>query len=258
MDICRIVRGKSRLLVSIPHAGTHLPPEIEKRMTAAGRAQPDTDWHLERLYSFVSDLDATLLVATHSRYVTDLNRPPNDAPLYPGLAETGVCPVETFDGRPLWRAKQAPGPGEVAERIEQYWRPYHQRLRAELDALRARHGSVVLWDAHSIRSRVPRLFAGELPVLNIGTNDGHACDEGLAGRLLGFALGLPNCTAVLDGRFKGGHITRAYGDPLHGIDAVQLELAQRAYMDEATGAYLPARARQIRPALRALLELVLS
>lgn len=255
MDLFRIRPGRSRLLVTIPHAGTHVPPALAARLTAAGRALPDTDWHVERLYDFLVDLGATVMVATHSRYVVDLNRPADDAPLYPGLAGPGLCPAETFDGRPVWRKGEAPGADEVAERVRRYWQPWHERLRAELDAIRARHGSAVLWDAHSIRSRVPRLFAGELPVLNIGTNDGRSCREELASRLLGWAVAASGFSAVLDGRFKGGHATRHYGVPAQGVDAVQLELAQRSYMDEATGVYLPAKARVVRPALRALLEI---
>ncbi len=257
MEVYRLIPGNTRLLVSIPHAGTVLPPALAARMTSAARALPDTDWHVDRLYDFLADMGASVLTATHSRYVIDLNRPPDDSPLYPGLTASGLCPVETFDGQPVWRARQAPGAAEIADRVTQYWQPYHDRLRAELDRLRARHGSAVLWDAHSIRSQVPRLFAGDLPVLNLGTNDGRSCDGGLAARLLGYAVGIPDCTAVLDGRFKGGYITRTYGDPSAGIDAVQLELAQRSYMDESSREYLPAAARRIRPSLRALLQIAM-
>jgi len=255
VDTFRLVRGATRLLVSIPHAGTHVPPAIAARITAAARTLPDTDWHVDRLYGFLADMGANILTATHSRYVVDLNRPPDDAPLYPGLAGSGLCPVETFDGKPVWRSRQAPSAAEIADRTARYWQPYHDCLRAELEELRSRHGSAVLWDAHSIRSRVPRLFLGDLPVLNLGTNDGRSCDEDLAARLFGYAVGIRGCTAVLDGRFKGGYITRTYGAPSGGIDAVQLELAQRSYMDETTREYLPAAARRIRPGLRGLLEI---
>ncbi len=255
MDTYRLIPGSTRLLVSIPHSGTFVPPEIAVRMTGGARTLPDTDWHVDRLYDFLGDMGASVLIATHSRYVVDLNRPADDSPLYPGQTETGVCPVETFRGEPIWRPQQAPTLDEVPERIRRYWQPYHDRLRTELDRLRALHGSVVLWDAHSIRSRVPRLFAGDLPVLNIGTNDGRSCDADLAARLLAYAVGIPKCTAVLNGRFKGGYITRAYGNPASGINAVQLEFAQRSYMDEKSCEYLPDRARQIRASLQGLLEI---
>ncbi len=257
MDIYRLIPGSSHLLVSIPHAGTYVPPAIAARMTQAARTLPDTDWHVDRLYDFLVDSGATVLVATHSRYVVDLNRPADDSALYPGLGGTGLCPVETFDGDPIWLPQSAPATAEIADRVARYWEPYHACLRAELGKLRLRHGSVVLWDAHSIRSQVPRLFAGALPVLNLGTNDGRSCAPELAARLLGCALGVPHCTAVLDGRFKGGYITRAYGDPASSINAVQLELAQRSYMDERSLEYLPEAARQIRSSLRALLEIAM-
>jgi N-formylglutamate deformylase len=257
MEPFRLARGTTRLLLSIPHAGTHVPAELARRMTPAARALPDTDWHVERLYDFAGALGATVLVATHSRYVIDVNRPPDDTPLYPGLAGSGLCPAETFAGEPVWRDGATPDAAEIAARVERWWRPYHECLRAELDALVGRHGSAVLWDAHSIASRVPRLFAGELPVVNLGTNDGRACEPALAARLLGRALGVPGLTAVLDGRFKGGYITRHYGDPARGVNAIQLELAQRSYMDEATRTFLPARAEPMRALIRALLAIAL-
>jgi N-formylglutamate deformylase len=255
MDLYRLIPGTTRLLVSIPHSGTFLPSAFDSQLTDDARPLPDTDWYVDRLYDFLKDLGATVLIATHSRYVVDLNRPPDDAPLYPGMAGSGIVPVETFAGHPIWRPGNAPDAADVRTRIARYWQPYHDRLRAELHALRSRHGSAVLWDAHSIKSQVPRLFTGDLPVLNFGTNDGRSCDQDLAARLLGHAQGIPHFTAVLDGRFKGGYITRAYGDPADGINAVQLELAQRSYMDETTGAWLPDRAQQIAAVLRALVEI---
>ncbi len=255
MDLYRLIPGTTRLLVSIPHSGTFLPPDIDSQMTDRARSLPDTDWHVDRLYDFLEDLGATVLVATHSRYVVDLNRPPGDAPLYPGMTGSSVVPIGTFDGHPIWRSGSVPDAAGVRARIARYWEPYHERLRAELNALRSRHGSAVLWDAHSIKSQVPSLFAGDLPVLNFGTNDGRSCGDSLAARLLSYAQGIPQFTAVRDGRFKGGYITRAYGDPACGINAVQLELAQRSYMDETTGAYLPEESRQIGAVLRALVAI---
>jgi len=255
VDLYRLIPGTARLLVSIPHSGTFLPPAIEAQMSHQARALPDTDWHVDRLYDFLPGLGATVLIATHSRYVVDLNRPPDDSPLYPGMTGSGLVPAETFTGHAIWQSGHSPGAADVEARVTRYWQPYHERLRQELDAIRARHGSAVLWDAHSIRSQVPRLFGGELPVLNFGTNDGQSCRSGLAARLLGHARSVPQYPAVLDGRFKGGYITRTYGDPAGGIDAIQLELAQRSYMDETTGAYLPDRARQIVAVLRALVDM---
>lgn len=255
MESFLFMPGRTRLLVSIPHAGTALPAGMAARMTAAGRALPDTDWHLPRLYDFLQEAGASVLVATQSRYVVDLNRPADDAPLYPGQAGSGLCPLQTFDGEDIWLPGEAPGPAEVAGRVRVWWQPYHQRLREALEALRERHGSAVLWDAHSIRSRLPRLFEGELPVLNFGSNGGRSCGPGLLAALLAAARAAPAYPMVLDGRFKGGHITRAYGDPARGVHAVQLELAQRSYMDEASAEYRAGLAQDLRPLLREFIRI---
>jgi len=222
-------------------------------MTPAARVLPDTDWHVDRLYDFLDAFDATVLVATHSRYVIDLNRPPDGGALYPGQAESGLCPTLTFAGEHIYDGAAPDAPERERRRVA-YWQPYHDRLRAELDRLRAAHARVVLWDAHSIRSEVPALFGGELPVLNLGTHSGRACDNELAAALFAVAQNVSHYPAVLNGRFTGGHITRAYGDPERGVHAVQLELAQRSYMCE-----LPPfdfdrqRAGDLRPVLQALL-----
>jgi N-formylglutamate amidohydrolase len=251
-DVYRFVEGDSPLLVSVPHDGRLIPKEQRAQMTEAGLAIPDTDWHVAQLYGFVAERGASLLVARYSRYVVDLNRPPDDGSLYEGQVATGLCPRYTFAGKPLYRDDAPVSKGEVAERVERYWRPYHARLAAALDELRARHGRVFLWDAHSIPSRVPRLFDGELPVLNLGNFDDRSCDPGLAQEIRDMASASPY-ESVLNGRFKGGYITRHYGDPADGVQAMQLELAQRAYMDEATLDFDPVRADRLRETLGVLL-----
>lgn len=251
-------RGSAPLLVSIPHAGTHLPPAIAARLSEHGRQVPDTDWHLERLYGFARELGATLLVATHSRYVIDLNRPPDDASLYPGQNVTGLCPVDSFDELALYPAGDVPDAAEVAARRDAVWAPYHAQLREELDRLRQAHGRVVLWEAHSIRSVLPRFFQGRLPDLNLGTANGNSCDPALASRLLAIAREAQGYSSVLNGRFKGGYITRQYGAPAHGIHAVQLELTQCSYMQESLPFdYLPDEAARLQPVLRSLLQAAL-
>ena len=254
----RFHQGSAPLLVSIPHGGVYLPPLLAERLSPEARAVPDTDWHLERLYAFAKDLGASVLAATHSRYVIDLNRPPDGASLYPGQNVTGLCPVDTFDETPLYPLGDLPGPDEIAARRAAVWAPYHAQLRAELERIRAAHGVAVLWDAHSIRSVLPRFFEGKLPDLNLGTADGASCAPALAQELLRIAQSAPGYTAVLNGRFKGGHITRHYGAPARNIHAVQLEMTQCSYMQEAPPfAYLPERAEQVRPHLRRLLEAAL-
>ncbi|PZQ77244.1 MAG: N-formylglutamate deformylase [Variovorax paradoxus] len=255
----RFRAGTRPLLISMPHVGTHLPPALAARLTDEARQVPDTDWHLERLYDFADELGASVLVATHSRYVIDLNRPPDGASLYPGQSVTGLCPVDTFDDTQLYAAGDVPGEAEIAARREALWQPYHDQLAAELARLKALHGVVALWDAHSIRSVLPRFFDGKLPDLNLGTADGASCDPALAAQLLAIAQSNPAYTGVLNGRFKGGHITRRYGDPAGGVHAVQLEMTQCSYMQEALPFdYLPAVAAGVQPQVRRMLEAVLA
>lgn len=251
--------GTEPLLVSIPHMGTYLPPGLASRLTDEACQVPDTDWHLNRLYAFAWELGASVLMATYSRYVVDLNRPRDGSSLYPGQSVSGLCPVDTFDGTALYRAEQGPGASEVEERVDALWQPYHDQLRSELMRLRERHGIAMLWDAHSIRSVLPRFFAGKLPDLNLGTNDGASCDPELAGTLMNIAGSVPGHSAVLNGRYKGGHITRHFGCPDKDIHAVQLELTQCSYMMESLPFdYVPERAELIEPHLRRLLVAVLA
>ena len=241
--------GRSPLLVSIPHAGTYVPPEIGTRFSPAGRDVPDTDWHVDKLYGFLAAQDVTMLTATHSRYVVDLNRAPNGVLLYPGQAETGICPTETFAGAPIYDAAP-PDAAETAARVATYWQPYHAALRAEIDRLRTLHGVVHVLDGHSIHGTIPRLFAGDLPDLNVGTNGGASAGTALTKRVLA-ALSGQGFTHVLNGRFKGGAITRSYGAPALGVHVVQLEMAWRAYLDEAAPThFVPARAAPLVDVLR--------
>lgn len=245
--------GSAPLLISLPHDGTALPDDLAARMTPSARRVPDTDWHVSRLYAFARDLDASVLAPTHSRYVVDLNRPPDDVSLYPGQNTTGLCPTVQFSGEPVYLDGQQPTPEEVAARVERYWKPYHQALRAEIDRLREAHGRVVLWEGHSIRSVVPFLFEGRLPDFNLGTADGASCSPVLQAGLSEVLAAHGRYTHVVNGRFKGGYITRHYGDPRANVDAVQLELAQANYMDEERFDYLPERAAATQTVLRELL-----
>jgi N-formylglutamate deformylase len=252
MELFKWRAGKTPLLVSMPHTGTHVPDWLFARLTPAARALPDTDWHLEPLYNFLDELGASVLIATHSRYVVDLNRPPDNANLYPGQDTTGVVPVDTFHKEPLYLHGQEVSEPEIAGRIAKYWQPYHARLAHELVRLKDRSGYALLWDAHSIFSEVPRLFKGRLPDLNLGTADGKSCAPGIGEALLSEVHGY---SIVLNGRFKGGYITRRYGDPANGVHAVQLEMAEAIYMQEAPPYRLREDlAKELRPQLRRLLE----
>ena len=226
-----IERGGAPLVVSVPHSGTEIPETIERTLVSTWLSRKDADWYVDRLYDFARALDATVVRTSISRTVIDVNRPPDGASLYPGLTTTGLCPTTTFDQQPLYRAGYAPSEAQVAERRERFHAPYHAALAAELARLRERHSKVVLYDAHSIRSVVPALFAGELPVFNIGTNDGLSCDARLE-RTIAELCAASGRSHVVNGRFKGGYITRHYGRPAEGVHAVQMELACRSYLPE--------------------------
>jgi N-formylglutamate deformylase len=249
-------RGNAKLVISVPHAGTFIPDNIKQNLTPIGQKAIDTDWHVDKLYDFAKTLDVTLLIATHSRTVVDLNRAPSNTPLYPGQAETTICPTETFDGEPLY-ATAPPTPADIAERVKTYWQPYHDTLAAELARIKTLHGSARLLDGHSIRQSIPRLFEGKLPDLNFGTNSGRSADKTLVDRALDATADSP-FSQVLDGRFRGGHITRHYGRPAENIQAIQLELAQTTYMDEAEPhRFSPGRAENLVATLAKLVAALL-
>jgi N-formylglutamate deformylase len=252
-------QGTLPLLISIPHAGTFIPDDIAATMTPDARFVDDCDWHLERLYDFAVGLGASMIVPSHARYVVDLNRPPDNENLYPGQDTTGLVPVDTFDKAPLYPAGGLPDADEIARRRDLYWRPYHDALQGEIARLKREHGRVLLWEAHSIRSQVPRFFEGRLPDFNLGTANGASATPGLAEALAACVNAHGGFTAVANGRFKGGYITRQYGVPDTGVQAVQLELAQITYMEEARPyAYDDARAAQVVPLLRTLVETALA
>ena len=248
-------RGTAPLLVSVPHAGTALPAALRERLLPRAADVEDTDWHLERLYAFVRELGASLIVPHYSRYVIDLNRPREDTPMYPGVNNTGLAPTRFFSGDALYRGGCEPDAGEIAERVTRYWQPYHDALAAELARLRAAHGHAVLFDAHSIKSELPWLFEGTLTHLNLGTAGGSSCAPTLAAALATVLGAQQRWGHVIDGRFKGGHITRRYGLPAQQWHAVQLEMCWRCYLDESRPAEWSAeRAADVAPLLHALVQ----
>ncbi|MFC5576556.1 N-formylglutamate deformylase [Lysobacter niabensis] len=254
-DIFELHRGTAPLLVSLPHNGSEIPPELAGRMVERARIAPDTDWHVARLYGFARELGASMLVPRYSRYVIDLNRPPDDTSLYPGQNTTGLCPAVQFTGEPVYREGQAPSADEIAARTGTYWRPYHEALQAELARLHAAHGRVLLWEGHSIKgSDLAFLFPGRLPDFNLGTSAGASCSPQRQARVEAALAAQSRYDFVVNGRFKGGYITRHYADPANGVDAIQLEISQRIYMDEATFAYDEARAASAQAVIRGLLE----
>jgi N-formylglutamate deformylase len=258
MNLHVIARGDSPLVIDIPHAGTHVPLALAAQLTPEARSLPDTDWHVEKLYAFARAAGATLVVATHSRYVVDLNRDPGGASLYPGADVTELCPTRTFASEPIWRPGHAPDAAAVAARRAEWFDPYHAALAAEVERVRRRHGYALLLDGHSIRSEVPRFFAGRLPDLNLGTASGASCAPDLETAVaheLGAASGFSH---VVNGRFKGGYVTRHYGRPAEGVHALQLEVAQACYMDEAPPCgWDPVRAAALGRVLRRVVDVLL-
>ena len=249
--------GRTALLISVPHAGLAVPDDIRARLTPAALRFPDTDWHVPLLYEACREIGASMLIARNSRYVVDLNRPPDGTPLYPGQTETALCPTRSFGGHALYQSGQEPGPAELRTRLEHHWQPYHRKLAEVADTLRTQHGHCVLWDAHSIKSNVPAFFAGKLPDLNVGSADGRSCSRSLSDRVMQQLRSQSRFTSILNGRFKGGYITRHYGDPARGVDALQLEIAQSAYLDEAAPQHFDSdRAAALRTLLYQLLAAV--
>jgi N-formylglutamate deformylase len=259
MDTFSLTQGNAPLLISLPHNGTWVPDSLAERMQPRARQVPDTDWHVARLYEpLAQQLGASVIKPVASRYVVDLNRPADGHALYPGRRETGLVPTIGFDGEPLYRDGQEPDAEDLRQRIDTWWRPYHEALAAELARLKAQHGRVVLWDGHSIKSRVPMLFEGRLPDFNLGTADGVSCGADLQWRLTNVLEGQRRYDFVVNGRFKGGYITRHYGCPAEGVQAVQLELAQCQYMDEENFAWDDAKAALIQGTILELLRCCLA
>jgi N-formylglutamate deformylase len=258
-EIFKLQQGLKPLLISMPHVGTLIPTDQQTRYQPRALRTEDTDWYLERLYRSIAErLGASLIVPRYSRFLIDLNRPPEDTPMYPGASNTELCPTRFFTGEPLYLPGQEPDAAEKLRRRETYWRPYHEALQAELDRLKDMHGYALLFDAHSIKSELPWLFEGRLPELNLGTVDGRSCDPAITAELGDVLAAQSRYSHVVNGRFKGGYITRHYGRPEAQQHAVQLEMCWRCYMqEEPPYAYDEARAAEVQPLLGKLLARML-
>jgi len=257
-DVFTLHKGTQPLLVSVPHVGTMLPDDQRERYVERALGFEDADWYMAALLGFVRSLGASLIVPRYSRYLIDLNRPRENAPMYPGVNNTELCPTRFFTGDPLYRDGCAPDDAEIERRITAYWLPYHDALRGELGRIRDVHGHVVLFDGHSIKSELPWLFEGRLPDLNLGTAGGTSCAASLRSALSRVLAAQALYTHVVDGRFKGGHITRHYGKPDQSIHAVQLEMCWSCYMAERAPYELDSqRTARLLPVLHALVHTML-
>jgi len=244
--------GKIPLLVSFPHNGSHIPEDVAQTMTSAGKSSRDTDWFLDRLYDFHELVDASLLVASQSRYVIDMNRPKNNESLYPGQTTTGLVPLTRFDGKLVYETE--PTEDELQRRIREVWLPYHQQIESELSRMTEQFGVAVLVEAHSIESELPRLFEGQLPDFNIGSNRGTSCNSGITDAVMNVLRNQDQYSHVLNDRFVGGYITRHFGDPANDRHAIQFELAQSTYMDETAKVWDQKKADQVQPVFRKIIS----
>ncbi len=256
-EIATVTRGSSPLILSMPHPGTGVPSEVAAQLNERGKLVEDTDWHMRQLYGFAAPFRPTIVEAQLSRFVIDLNRDPAGVSLYPGQATTELVPTTTFDGAPIWRT--APDSAEIERRKAAYFQPYHTALANEIARVKAEHGYCVLWDCHSIKSVIPRLFEGTLPTLNLGTNSGQSCAPGVETAAVAAMAGQP-LTQILNGRFKGGWITRHYGRPFEGVHALQMEIALSAYLAEeaAPWTFDATKAASLQSALSAIIEAALA
>ncbi len=252
-DVVFVTEGDGPIVLGMPHVGTFVPDDIHDRLNEEGRVLRDTDWHVDSLYRDLIPGLTTVRMNLH-RYVIDANRDPSGQSLYPGAATTDLVPMTNFDGAPIWKAGAEPAETDIADRLRLYHVPYHAALSAELDRVRARHGAAILWDCHSIRSIIPRLFDGTLPDFNIGTNGGATCDARVEADVAAEAAASGRSN-VLNGRFKGGWTTRHYGRPADGFHAIQMELAQSSHLaTEAPPFTLDAgKADRLRPVLARML-----
>lgn len=252
-SIYKLTEKQSPLIVSMPHSGLKLPDALLSNLTDHARSLVDTDWHIPQLYDFVEQMDITLLQANYSRYVVDLNRSTDNKPLYPGQASTDVCPFTTFAGEPLYTQEGVVNDAAIQQRISQFWQPYHDQLQAQIERVKAIHGYAVIYDAHSIRSEIPRLFDGTLPDLNLGTANGKSCDPRFQ-EPIEKILSTSEFSTVINGRFVGGYITRHYGQPDKNVHTIQMEIAQHSYMDEQSFDYLEDKAARLKPVLRDVIQ----
>jgi N-formylglutamate deformylase len=258
MATFELLKGTRPLLISMPHQGTQLSEAMMGQVTPIAKTLADTDWHLKELYDFARHMGASLIWPHYSRYVIDLNRPADNSNLYPGANSTALCPTSTFASEPIYLPGCDPDETEVERRLEHYWQPYHSALQNELARIKAQCGVAVLFEAHSIRSVVPRLFEGQLPDLSVGTSGGGSCNTDLQSAIEQSISSQKKYSTAVNQRFKGGYITRAYGQPSQGVHAVQLELTQHCYMNEDFPfTYLPERAKNIQPVLEQLVSTLL-
>jgi N-formylglutamate deformylase len=252
MTPVEVYQSTGPIVLGLPHTGTYVPDAIADRLNENGRLLADTDWHIDQLYAGLLPQVTTVRAVFH-RYVIDANRDPEGQSLYPGQNTTTLVPLTDFDGHPIWSTP--PDAAEVAARRAAFHAPYHAALSAELARVRDLHGVAILYDCHSIRSKIAFLFDGTLPDFNIGTNMGTTCAPQIEAATARICAQADGYSHVINGRFKGGWTTRHYGRPAEGFHAIQMELAQSTYLAQETPPWIydTAKAGRLRPHLASIL-----
>ena len=244
------------IIVSVPHSGTDFPPELEHDFLTEMRIRADdTDWFVHQLYNFVPDMGISLIHSRYCRWVIDLNRDPESKPLYDdGRIITGLTPHSDFHGNEIYVSQDHyPNEEEINRRLALYYWPYYQKLEELLTERKAEFGQVLLWDAHSIRQFVPGIRKAHFPDLILGSNDRQSAKQGLIDiamhNLDGFGFDLKH-----NDPFKGGHITRYFGNPGENVHALQLEMVKKLYMDDNERIYDEQSAKKIKEMLKQVFE----
>lgn len=222
------------ILLSVPHCGTFIPETIRNEYDDELITEmDDTDFFVDRLYDFAPSIGATLLAANISRWVIDLNRSPEDKPLYTdGRVITGLCPIIDFFGRPLYRDRRtAVSRKDVRQRLDEWYLPYHRELAKLRDGLLHEHGAVIIWECHSIRRSVPTIYPEDFPDLILGDAGGKSASARLSDSAMRL-LGSDKYVLAHNQPFQGGYITRQYGDPIANCHALQLEMTKVNYLQD--------------------------
>ena len=256
MKIYNVYQPKTErvpIIISSPHSGTLFPDDLKPKFQEGIIDHPDdTDWYIDRLYSFAQDLGILVIAANYHRWVIDLNRDPESKPLYDdGRVITSLTPTTDFNGDSLYKNGDEPSDEEIANRIKNYYNPYHNKLKMLTEHYRKEFGKVLLFDAHSIRDVVPGIRKEPFPQLILGDNDGKSCKGELVNTALSVLEKSPY-ELTHNHPFKGGYITRSIGNPKEGIHAMQLEMIKTNYMDDGQTEYDDLRAEKIRSTLKDL------
>ena len=253
-DLYKIHRPSTKripVLINSPHSGVHFPEELKDLYLPDRLKNPDdADFEMPRLYNFANEIGATIIEAKIHRWVIDLNRDPESAPLYnDGRLITGLCPITTFEGYPLYKKEKTPNKKEIERRLNTYYWPYYQKVQDLLNELKESFGHVLIYDLHSIRRRVNSISKEAFPDIILGTDDQKSADKGL------IDIAVKNFSKSgysfsHNHPFKGGHITRYFGKPSDNQHALQIERSKDIYMNDAETEFSEERSDKLRAILK--------